>query len=150
MNNEPLTRGQAVTWWAILYFLSVLANLSVFWLFKKTYHYGFFEVLLGHFFYTVMFICAWSMGTVADPDELKKGVVDGLRTVIQPAPYLMLVFVICLLLVLFILKLPWTWRAVAPLACGIIAGIKWARQKPDEAAKPSSGKEPPTIDVWKP
>lgn len=147
--DEPITRGRAITWLVILYFLSVLANLSVFWLFKKTYHYGAFQVLLGHFLYTAMFFCAWSMGTQAEPEELKKGVADGLRTIIQPAPYLALVFLLCVLLALIVLKWSWTWRAIAPLACGIIAGVKWARQSPTEEGKPGR-KEPPPVDIWKP
>lgn len=144
-----MTRGKAKTWNALLFLASVPLNLSFLYTQTKIYHFPAYKHWLGHLFFAVLFACGWGMGKNADPDHLKGSASDQLMALIQPAPYLALVFVIGLLLVQFLLGWSWTWRALPPLVCGIIAGALWARQQPAEEPK-RAGKEPPPVDVWKP
>jgi hypothetical protein len=144
--DEPITRGRAITWTVIFFVLAVIVNLIGL---KMSVKPSFGKLLLGTGLYTAVFFVCWAMGTKADMEELKKGVVDGLRALIEPAPFLILV-VIILEILIFFLGWPWFWRTLAPLACGIIAGTRWAKSEIPEEPVPSKKKDGPSIDVWKP
>ena len=147
MGDETISRGRAHAWWIICFFLAVVVNLIMA---KQSVKPRFGILLLGGALYSALFFVSWLMGAKADLEELKKGVVDGLRALIEPAPILILL-VIILEILIFFLGWPWFWRTLAPLACGIVAGTRWAKSEILEEPPPSlKKKEGPSIDVWKP
>ena len=147
-----MTRERAMAWVGGLFALTVLGTGFVCWRWYLGQCLG--RIVVS---YAALFVCAAVMGMRAKPDEIRHGLGRGLLTLIQPAPFWALGVVVILLSLPILCgwslvnAWPWMWRAPLPLAAGVVAGYKWARQQP-AAGKPSSSEKeaPPPMDLWKP
>lgn len=144
--KQPLTREKAIVWWIALFVISVFGTAFVIWRWYRGQ-----RLWLGILLYGLLFVCASVPGTRANPDEIKKSIGAGLRTLIVPAPLWALAVAVLELLTLVFLRWDWFWRSPAPLALGVIAGYLWARQEqpPDASASKKDKDMPPPVDLWK-
>ena len=146
MAKEPLTRQKAITWWIALFAISVLGTAYVMWRWYQGQ-----RLWLGIPLYGALFVCASVLGTKADPEEIKKNLGAGLRTLIGPAPLWALAVVVIAALIWVLVGWDWFWRALGALALGVLAGLLWARQ--EQPPKPHDAKDDkaphPPMDFWK-
>jgi len=147
MADRTISRQRAVTIWGGLFLVSLVATA---WVAAWKYHWR--GLWLGMLLYALLFVCAAAMGARADRGALNKGITEGLRGVIQPAPFWFLGFLAVALVMFFALGLDWVWRAIVPLTLGMLAGIKWAQQEaPPPTLEPKRKEEDlPPVDFWKP
>jgi len=146
VSKQPITREKAMALGAVLFCLSVFGTAIVI----RRFYFG-QGLWFGMPLYAALFACAAVMGSRAKPEEIRRSLGAGVLALVRPAPRWALGLLAVELALLVLCGWPWTWRSTLPLAAGIVAGYKWARQFPEPTEPAAPEKDaPPPMDFWKP
>jgi len=143
--EKTISREKAITWWAVLFMISVFGTAFVMWKWYPTK-----SLLRLVPLYSALFVCSSIMGTRADREALRQSIGAGLKALIEPAPMLALGVLALEVLVLVLLGFSWAWRSIAPIGLGVLAGAVWARQGPGAPPGKDEKDKVEPVDLWKP
>jgi len=149
MSDQPPSRGKAIAWWAALFILSVFGTAFV-----MAHWYHGRRLWLGVPLYTALFVCSSALGMRADSEKVRRGLGEGIRALIEPAPRWALAVLLLEIVIFAALGWSWFWRTTFPLPAGILAGFKWAAQNPPTddktTEKDGDSESKPAVDFWNP